>query len=289
MHEEHDPGLQGWHVLGEVEPSNLVDARLQLHWAAQVLSAVGYTHMEKASDDGQSNTGWVDGMQVLVGRPMEVEPGAFVSLDPANFRIALHEPGGAELESLAIAGQTLEQLHEWTSAAIGRRLGADPVELVRPTYDLPDHPVADGQAFGADPAALSELGRWIHNGNLVMRDLRAGHRGATMPRLWPHHFDMGMLISLEEHGNAAEGRSIGLGLSLGDDTSEAPYWYASPYPNPVDVEVPALKHGEWEDGDWFGAKLHAPAALSGSDAPAQHRVADEFVAEMVLVCKKLLG
>ncbi len=281
---EHDPKQQGWRGLGDPAPEALVEARQQLHWAAQVLSGFGYTHLQRAADDGQSNTGWVDGMQLLAGRPFEREPGGFLSLTPATLHIALHEPGGDELESFALEGHTLDEAYAWVEDALARHWNTERHTLVRPEYEMPPHPLQEGARFSVEPAALCELARWIHDGNLVMRDLRARERQATMPRMWPHHFDLGMTISLEEHGNPLQGRSIGLGLSLGDAMDPAPYFYAYPYPRPEDPTLPDITLGEWKVDAWFGAKLDARKVVEAED---QELVVRSFVEEVVAACRAL--
>ena len=47
-----------WQTLGAVPVVDLVDAKLQLHWAAQIVSAFGNTLLETRPDDSQSNLGW---------------------------------------------------------------------------------------------------------------------------------------------------------------------------------------------------------------------------------------
>ena len=93
-----DPSELGWQQLGAVRGELLAAARDEAHWAMQLLASVGYTYVELAEDDSQSNAGWVDGMQVLVGRRVEIEPVCFVSLSPARLVLGVHEPGGETLE-----------------------------------------------------------------------------------------------------------------------------------------------------------------------------------------------
>ena len=281
-----DPSELAWQTLGVVRGEALAVARDEAHWAAQLLAAVGCTHIEMAADDSQSNAGWVDGMQLLVGRRVEVEPLYFVSLSPARLVVGLHEPGGEVLEELDCSGSTLDESYEWLSGAISRRTGAEPLELNRPAYEMPDHPIGSGARFGAsDPGARAEVARWLHDANLVMRDLRAKTPGATLPRVWPHHFDMGMLVSLEADGDAQQGRSIGIGLTPGDAAYPDPYWYVNPYPAP-DGAGPTPEVGEWTDRGWTGLVLPAARVLDASD---QEGISREFVDGALKICRDLLA
>ena len=66
-----------WQTLGAVAPDGLVDARLQLHHAAQGVASAGVTFLEPEPDDSHPNLGWVDSCSALVGRSL---PGANVQV-----------------------------------------------------------------------------------------------------------------------------------------------------------------------------------------------------------------
>lgn len=283
-----DPSEQGWQELGRVESEGLAHARLQCHWAAQVLAAVGYTHREQADDDSQSNFGWVDGMQVLAGRLVESEPACFLSLTPATLTLALHEPGGEVEEDLALSSRTLEEARQWAAAAIARYQGGQPRALARPPYDLPPHGLGQGEAFEFAPVeAFQELARAFHDANLVMLDLRRATEGASVPRVWPHHFDMGQLVSLEEHGDPQRGRSIGIGWTPGDEASAEPYWYVNPHPAPESA-LPPVRVGRWHHEGWTGVELRRSEVLAAGDGAAQEALVRRYLEESVAVCRSIL-
>ena len=50
---------RGWRPVGTISPDALVDARLQLHHAAQLVAAVGATLLPPRPDDGHPNLGWI--------------------------------------------------------------------------------------------------------------------------------------------------------------------------------------------------------------------------------------
>ncbi|MDH4283081.1 MAG: hypothetical protein OEV36_10550, partial [Myxococcales bacterium] len=57
-----------WKTLGTVSPSALSRARLELHWAAQLVSAPGTTLLPAEADYGHTNLGWDAALCVLSGR-----------------------------------------------------------------------------------------------------------------------------------------------------------------------------------------------------------------------------
>lgn len=89
---------------------------------------------------------------------------------------------------------------------------------------------------------LQMLARMYETAANVLERLRAKHDGASPVRLWPHHFDVAILI-----GN------IGVGFLAGDDSIDEPYWYV--YNTPMPDPLPPLSAGEWYRGHWMGAVL----------------------------------
>ena len=155
---------------------------------------------------------------------------------------------------------------------------------------MSDHPLASGATFAStDANARQALAAWFHDANLVMRDFKAKttDRSATLPRLWPHHFDLGMLISLEDDGDASRGRSIGIGLSPGDENDPLPYWYVNAYPAPASIAgLDAPSVGGWIDAPFVGLKLDAATAIG--DGTGQEARARAFVEESVAICRGIL-
>ena len=76
-----------------------------------------------------------------------------------------------------------------------------------------------------------------------------------------------MLVSLDEAGESA--RSIGVGLSPGDETYAQPYFYVSPWPAPKNPKLPALPPGgHWHTKDFFAAVATADELLAQEDPRA---------------------
>lgn len=86
------------------------------------------------------------------------------------------------------------------------------------------------------------LARMYASAARILERLRAKHAGASPVRLWPHHFDVAILIG-----------SIGVGFLAGDDAIDEPYWYV--YNSPMPDPLPPLATGEWHRGEWTGAVL----------------------------------
>ena len=174
-----------WQLLGAVAPDCLVDARLQLHHAAQVVASAGVTFLEAESDDSHPNFGWVDSCAALVGR---VLPGANVqvALRPADLSLLVLDASGRPSDELTLDGATLEDAYDWLEAvttSAGARLPAG--GMTRASYEIPDHATGRGAAFSLAPQrAFAELACWFANGHHALVELAKRLPNASEVRCW---------------------------------------------------------------------------------------------------------
>ena len=84
----------GWETLGRPAPGELVDARLQLHHAAQLVASVGKPLLAPRPDDSHPNLGWLPEQRALAGHRV---PGARpfqAALRLAELRLLLLDADG---------------------------------------------------------------------------------------------------------------------------------------------------------------------------------------------------
>jgi hypothetical protein len=253
-----------WKTLGAVAPTKLVDTRLQLHHAAQLVASAGASFLEPQPDDSHPNFGWMESLGALVGRSL---PGADaqVGLRVADLSLLLVAAGGRVSDELALDGRTLEDGYAWLAKATAHAGAELPsAGLTRAAYEIPVHATGSGAPFSSESRdAPAELARWFANGHHALGELAARTPGASELRCWPHHFDMGTLAVLATHPDGSLAQSIGLGLSPGDEGYAEPYWYVSPWPYPEPSALPALESG----GHWH-TEGYTSAILTGSDLVA---------------------
>jgi len=237
----------------------LVEARLEAHWAVQVIAAIGEALVPAEPDFSHTSLEWDAGRRMLLGWPL---PGSGVraGLDLPALELVVLDDGRAVRDSFPLEGLTLtgalERLTEMLAGLMDRPLGGRP-EL--PTYEMPGHPAGEGEPFPApETAGLGELARWYGNAAEPMKVLSAATTLASPVRCWPHHFDMATLLTLdgEEAGEAR--RYIGFGFSPGDASYAEPYFYVNPCPVPDTGVLLALAgNGVWHREGWIGAILPA--------------------------------
>ena len=273
-----------WKTLGAVSPERLSEARVQLHWAAQLLSAPGVSLLPAAEDYSHSNLGWDVELGVLSGRtvgPDSLRAGlAFEDLE----LVVLDRE--RERSSMRLAGHTLQQSLSW----LGRELAGEGASFVLPVHDMPLHAVGEGAGFSDTSApARTELGAWFTNAFRLIRQVVADQASASPVRCWPHHFDVASLVTLDPGAYAEEARSIGVGFSPGDGSYDEPYFYVTPWPYPETAHLPPLSKGaEWHRGGWTGAVLTAERLFSVPPAEQEH-TAREALGRAVAASREILG
>lgn len=278
--------MKNWTPLAPVPADDLTDARLQLHWAAQVVAAVGRTLLAPRPDDSHPNLGWW-GDAWLVGHPVEDGPAIRAALDTEAVALLLLDDSGTILSRLDLDGQTLEQAYRWLEGALTEQLSR-PVDLVRERYEIPAHPVGEGAVFlGANRGAFGALRRWFRNADGVLREVTDHDDGASEVRIWPHHFDAGALILLAPGGDPETSPSIGIGMVPGDDYYPGPYFYVNPYPRP-DVLPDWPGPGHWHTANWAGLVLTMTDILGAGDASKQHTYTAAFLLDAIRVLRRRL-
>lgn len=261
-----------WSRLGSVRPGDVIDARVQLHWAAQPLAAVADVMLENRADDSHTNMRWDDRRRALVGH--RVPNGLSVALLVEQFALAVSDRDGAELHRLTLTGHTLDAAMAWVAEAMGTDYSLYPR-----SYAMPRHPVGKGARFTAEPGdALDELARWFATGDQALSELVARADGAAALAVWPHHFDIGGVISLDPTRPLDGAPQIGFGLSPGDDSYDEPYYYVTPWPVPDDAARPPLPHGgHWRSDGWTGAVFTASTLTAVGAGPQRQSAVRDFV------------
>lgn len=238
---------------------DLVDARLQLHWAVQVLARFGDAHVPARPDFSHSALTWdPEGRRFRT----EVDPGGRrLEFDPVGFSYRL-SVGGTEEASFALTGATLDGALRWLASLPGE---SGRLEIGEP--DVVSHSVADGGRFDPDAADLEALADWFHQAHQALSAVRLARPAASPVRCWPHHLDIAVLISLDgADADPETARSVGAGMTPGDGTYPEPYWYVTPWPYPGAPELPELPSGAtWHTDGWVGAVLRGEDTVTAGD------------------------
>jgi len=269
---------------GEGPGERWSEARLVVHWAAQIVAAAGETLLAPAPDASNASLEWLEPARALVGAPL-ADGTVRAALRPVDLTLLILDATNRAVETLDLRGETLQSGLAWLTAALARVTGAAAVPLARPPHELPPHPVGAGAPFPeTDDDARALLANVFSMADRQLRALAASVPGASSVRCWPHHFDIATLVALDSPTTAGEiSRSIGVGLSPGDASYSGGYWYVTPWPYPAVPELPPLAAGgAWHREGWVGAVLllSHPSARDAARSSA-------FLESTIAACREL--
>ena len=247
-----------WSMLRNPEPTELAAARALAHRAAQWPARAARANLAPAPDDSHTSLAWDLDMAALLSQ--QLDGGVRVGLHLAVLELAFTKESRSEV--FALAGKPEPEVAAWLDGKLVAE-GLKPASGTKLPYDMPSvlFPRAAEEAAG-----LATLGVWFAAGAELLEELRSKHErikpGPGPVRCWPHHFDMAVLIRLEE-GPPESARAIAIGLSPGDDYYAQPYFYLSPYPTPDTENLPELPPGgRWHTRGFFGAVATATDLLA---------------------------
>ena len=250
-----------WKPIGKVKPEKLTSTRRSLHLAAQAVANLGRGYLPAPEDYGQISLRWVPKFNGLAGQPVPVPSGmtqlvAVLSFDPLEW--LLLDGKAATLAKVPLAGKTLVQLENAIRPEL-KRHGLDETRYtLKPPFQVESSPLLEGGVFSPewDVDERRELASYYAGADKVLRVLATELPGAVGPRCWPHHFDYALFLKLDaaSHENA---RSVGLGMSPGDQYYDQPYFYSTPWPYPKAPLPPLPKPASWHTQEWTGAVLCA--------------------------------
>lgn len=251
-----------WVHVGAIPPDELLPARTALHNAAQYVAAAGKSLLPERADDSHTSMVWSERDQALIGERVGNPEGhdAFrVGLRLQDVTLLVLASGDFTAE-LSLEGRTLADGLDWLQSQV-ERFNGGPKKISLPTHYEILSPMNKRETFVIESREpYGELARYFANADRVFRSVREELPEVGPIRCWPHHFDTGGLLLLEPSKPAEEAKTIGFGLSPGDDNCGEPYFYINPYSQPdaaADRLPPLRGAGQWHTEGWVGALLPA--------------------------------
>jgi len=276
-----------WHDIDPSMAPLLVDARRQLHHAAQLATAAGISYLPKKSDDSHTNLEWLPSLGALASNTVPTSSPFRVAVRLQPLSLLLLEASNALLASCQLHGQSIAAAYEWLSQMLPRVHADQAMLTLSRHYTIPWHPLDDGAPFDAsDDRAFAELARWYGSAATVLEDLARRTPAASQVRCWPHHFDIATLIEVEPAPASGYPRTVGVGMEPGDDHYAEPYLYVSMYPAPPAsrITAPLDGGGTWHTHEWTGAVL--PGSRLGRTT--QREQIDSFIRSAVRAATELV-
>ena len=284
-------GVHWWELAGHHEPAALDDTWRRLHHAVQAVAEAGKSWADERDDDSHSALVWVPDHsklpdQFFAGELVHGElsdAGARVLLRPWDLRLFVIDAAGAPLAELNAEERTIGDLIAWVRGTLTERVG-EPKQDARPAPDLPSHPVENGAPFGEpNQLAMAEVIRFYANADAMLQKIATLIDATDEPKVWPHHFDIATLATIDTDSDGGMTKTIGIGLTPPDDTSDAGYWYVSPWSKDGGSSEggwPVLPHGAWKPRDDALplAILRVADVTSTEERKEQHERVATFIA-----------
>jgi len=277
-----------WRSVQIIKLGKLKKARLQLHQASQMLAATGISFVEKQVDDSHTNMEWVNDFNAFESSPFGSHQQLRLALNIEQFKLILLDEDH-DFSEFPLHGKTEEQTITWYSNAL-KSSNFDPAPLtMEKHYEIPETLQGKGATFNFfDPAPFLELSNHFANADLLLKNIQSHTPGASNVRCWPHHFDLGMLIIVEEDEDPEKTQSVGIGFSPGDDNYDEPYYYVSPWPYPHhsllnNDDLPG--RGKWHITGFVSAIL---TVSDFQDAEDQQQHIENFLYRAMAISKTII-
>ena len=270
------------------DPTQIIDSRLQLHWAAQALGQWGLSYGEPREDWLHYALCWDPASQSFKTRPLQKLPNHGFSALELHFeplRLQLHKTQ-AQAPEFLLEGVTQTDIQDWLSEKLNpKELAKKPLKEI--PHDMPEHAVQTGAAFTPNPEKLKLLQQWFQLAHTALTQVQNAFHDQPPLVCWPHHFD---LAALQKYPEVNTGE-VNAGFSPGDSHYNEPYFYVTPWPHP-ELEslntaiLPALPEGSfWRTKGWFGAILKSSSLIQSHDllADTQHFLNSAVAASQQIV------
>lgn len=246
-----------------------------VHKASQWLAKAGKFLLKQQPDDSNTNLGWDESKNQIIGRRLNDYKKMRMHLDLNDFSLNVFNEEEELSGKFALNGKSDVQVKAWLQE-IGSDFGIKKKVWEKDLhYDLPygdgetiyQLSVEEGQLFAEMLSAAK--------GIISSQVERVGD--ASEIRIWPHHFDIAALVA-QHFENETLIASVGVGLAVPDGMIDDLYIYISPWKKSglKVINLPELPGpARWISDGWLGAV----APLNGWERPMlTQATSDEFLA-----------
>jgi len=219
------------------------------HLVSQYLAAASISFKSKKDDDSHTNLIWNVESSSLSTQSLN-DDGITMSLSFRSFKLTWNDK--TSTKDFDLNGKSHAEILKWIVLMVEAST-INKTYQYQFHYDLPYSSVENEDIFNAGDA--KEVNEIIGNLDLAQKEFKEFLAASELEsdlRVWPHHFDLGGFVLLQN------GTGLGFGLGIPDSVSDTPYIYVSGYKghDPVSTDsFTELSIGNWQSGSWNGAVL----------------------------------
>jgi hypothetical protein len=231
----------------------------RLHQLAQILAKFNRTYVASKEDDSHTNIGYDPINRRLFSRwTQQLDKRYILSLElnPISFAL-LDESYRRELEVVCL-GKTIPQIESELEHALSE-VNSDTDGFLNPMhYEIPEYENANQPVENFSEEDLYEWTDTRALASYACHQVQAHFQVREEVRIWPHHFDTGIYVPLNDS------ISIGFGLAMQDKFADSSYFYYTAFFNgsthwpedrPMNIQVGRII----EAPEWCGAVIEAPS------------------------------
>ncbi|TRZ44411.1 hypothetical protein [Robertkochia solimangrovi] len=214
----------------------------KFHHLAQFLAAFSNSFLPTEKDDSQSNMSWSIAESALISR---IVNGIFLKLSYADLSLTVHYRQIAE--TLDLTGLGISDIDSWIREAL-TEFGLHASDFnYKLGFDLPTGFDTFLSVNAEDEKIIYQLIEERNIAQKALESIKENYSDTSEIRIWPHHFDTGMLLFEESYG-------MGLGYAIADKHCDVPYYYVSIWGKKgINIQnSKTMEHVEWIQGDWNG-------------------------------------
>jgi hypothetical protein len=267
------------------DPILLKAASDTLHQAAQYIPMTARKFIKEVADDSHTNAKWIKSKNWLIGNLMETPNGkVHVALDYPLLVLIICNENLEPIAELELVGKTRLEGFNWLNESLWNLgLNMDGFEMAL-HYDLADHPVLHGEKFEMENSRhFLELANYRTNGHFLLEWATEKFEDKSTVRVWPHHFDEGILVNLKKNGESVSAL-LSMGMAIADPYYNQPYFYVNAW-SENDIDYSTLPHiegnGHWHEKEWKGQVLTADKFSSIIDHKEQEELCKSFITSAI--------
>ncbi len=278
-----------WKPLQKADIQQLNEENRLHHQAVQFIAIAGKHLLPEKDDDSHTNMHWNTALNSYVGN--ELPKSKRVAVRLPDLSLCIFDDKDYVVQSMEMSGGTWNELYDWFEKA----LQANEIDTsqLQPElhYQIPKYGLYETASFDApNPEVTNQVTALRHNARDILQEITKPYAHATPVSIWPHHFDTGTLIPVQNKENETIA-TIGLGLAVADEMVEEPYFYVNQWMQTPPESYPELQNpgqGKWIMEDWKGSILPV-SNLFGLSSDKQKTTAKIFFETSIKETQKITG
>jgi hypothetical protein len=194
-----------------------------LHRLSQLIAKANRTYVPAKDDDSHTNLYYDALGHRILGRWMKIGDGKLIlSLNLDMQTLEILDAGYRISGSIELIGKSVAQLERWVQQILLEQ-GLDPAGYSEPMhFEIPEYGFGKEPIKQLDHDSLARWGEYRGLSNQACSQLCGHLQVESEARIWPHHFDTGIYMQLNEQ------MRLGFGLAMEDEMVSTPYFYLSP-------------------------------------------------------------